>query len=388
MLDFYKNITLVFLGLIAFTLVLAWLCVDRFFVSDPLLPANESVIPWKLESNTDVQIGGSSSTSLKDSIYSLDYQYRLTEDKRFPYVSQVLNFAASNKLENLADLSAYSTATFKIKCTPRNVLSFHLRSFDERVTDPNNPSTYRIASEVFSCNEEWSEVEIDLQHLNVALWWLETHNIEVSDQVYALEKVRAISFDASRKGPLNIPVQVEISELALHRYNWRYALIFAGVAVLIWGGFIIWVLKQYTRSLLADVKNKLRKDLPLIAYQQLSIEPHKDEKKSQVLRFMATEYANPDMSLETTINALGINRIRINEILKTELGFTFNIYLNKLRLAEAARLLSSSKDANITEIALLVGYNNVSYFNKLFKNEYGCTPKTFKNISQTSQDYR
>jgi AraC-like DNA-binding protein len=52
-----------------------------------------------------------------------------------------------------------------------------------------------------------------------------------------------------------------------------------------------------------------------------------------------------------------------------------------LRLTEAARLLSENSGAAILEIAYSVGYSNVSYFNKLFKEEYGCTPKVFRSLS-------
>ena len=100
---------------------------------------------------------------------------------------------------------------------------------------------------------------------------------------------------------------------------------------------------------------------------------------------MATEYADPDLTLEKAITILGINRTTINEILKRELGFTFTAYLNKLRLTEAARLLSEKDNASVAEIAHSVGYNNVSYFNKLFKNEYGYTPKTFKYLCQSTE---
>ncbi|MFJ1468494.1 helix-turn-helix domain-containing protein, partial [Massilia orientalis] len=54
---------------------------------------------------------------------------------------------------------------------------------------------------------------------------------------------------------------------------------------------------------------------------------------------------------------------------------------DKLRLTEAARLLSENSGAAILEIAYSVGYANASCFNKLFKEEYGCTPKLFRSIS-------
>jgi AraC-like DNA-binding protein len=60
---------------------------------------------------------------------------------------------------------------------------------------------------------------------------------------------------------------------------------------------------------------------------------------------------------------------------------TFTTYLKKLRLTESARLLTENPAATVAEVAYSVGYGNVSYFNKLFKEEYGCTPKVFKSVA-------
>jgi AraC-like DNA-binding protein len=60
---------------------------------------------------------------------------------------------------------------------------------------------------------------------------------------------------------------------------------------------------------------------------------------------------------------------------------TFTRYINKLRLTEAARLLTDKTGKPIAEIAYSVGYANASYFNKLFKEEYGCTPKAFRALA-------
>jgi YesN/AraC family two-component response regulator len=95
---------------------------------------------------------------------------------------------------------------------------------------------------------------------------------------------------------------------------------------------------------------------------------------------MATRYADAELDLDAMVEAITISRAKINDILKAELGYTFTSYLNKLRLTEAARLLAEKPEANVGEIANSVGYKNVSYFNKLFKEEYGCTPKTFKSV--------
>lgn len=384
MSKFHQKAIPIFFCLATLTAVLATICLKLVFISDTILPAGENTIPWKFETITDVQKGGTSTVSVNDSSMNLDYDYVLTGDVQYPHVTAVIAFDKLKNAEHLADLSRYSTATFRVKCTPGNVLAFHLHSLDPRVTDRGNFSSYRIAETLFSCGEEWSDVEVDLKHLNVPRWWLETFSVEISDQHYRLDKVIAFSIGASRLGPINTQAKVKIGGLTLHGREWGYAWVFSILLGFVWACFMYWLFKQYTQSLIEEVKNRLQQDRPLIAYRQLSIEPQRDREKNLLLRFMATEYANPDLSLEVTITTLGINRTKINDILKKELGLTFTAYLNKLRLAAAARLLSENEDVNVAKIAYSVGYNNVTYFNKLFKNEYGCTPKIFRDVCRSN----
>ena len=105
--------------------------------------------------------------------------------------------------------------------------------------------------------------------------------------------------------------------------------------------------------------------------------------KDAVLSYIATEYANPDLNIEMVASATAANRAKINEILKNEYGFTFSVYLNKLRLAEAARLLHDD-DLSVADVADGVGYGSPSYFITLFKKEYGCTPSSYKNHKTTA----
>lgn len=382
MLRFYKNAVAVFLALAALTSLIAYVCLERTFLSDALLPAHISVIPWKAETDSDVRIGGSSSASINDTTHSLDFDITVKTDVQYPYASLMLIFGDAENPRQVADLTPYSTLSIDVKCAPRNVLTFTVFSIDEHVTKPAEIDTYRMAATYFSCKEDWTRVDIDLRHIEVPEWWLKTFNFELSDRDYRRDRVKRFAFGSSLQSPSNTPFNVQIRELTLHGNDWRYEYTFWALFALIWSGFALWFFKQHTQYLIADIEEKLQKNRPLIAYQQLSIEPHKDKEKSMILRFMATEYADPDMSLETAMAKLGINRVKINEVLKEELGLTFIAYLNKLRLAEAARLLSEKSDASIAEIAYRVGYNNASYFNKLFKSEYGCTPKMFKSLRQ------
>ena len=59
-------------------------------------------------------------------------------------------------------------------------------------------------------------------------------------------------------------------------------------------------------------------------------------------------------------------------------GTSLNSYILQVRMQHAAKLLLENK-LPISEITLQVGIENESYFYKLFKKYYGCTPKEFKS---------
>jgi len=59
------------------------------------------------------------------------------------------------------------------------------------------------------------------------------------------------------------------------------------------------------------------------------------------------------------------------------MGITFVEYIRLIRIREAKKLLEES-DMKIIELAAKVGFNNVTYFNLLFKKETGETPVEFR----------
>ncbi len=286
------------------------------------------------------------------------------------------------------DLTRYSNIAFKIQCDPKNVLLLVLFSFDEKVTVLNDMTTRRVSSIAFSCDKHWSDVSIDFDDLDTPHWWLDRYGFEFSDTSYQLDKTMGFAWVNSLQSPLNTPSHVRLTDIKLQGKDFRYLYGAGALALAIWILFFIWQIRRYLVVLTIELKDKVRKDQPLLAYKKLSIEPQKDKEKGSLLRYVATEYANPELSLEMAAATLGINRTKINDILKDELGLTFSTYLNKLRLTEAARLLSENNEANISEIAYSVGYNNVSYFSKLFKQEYDCAPKTFKSLYLAKEDIK
>ena len=384
MLEFYKRTALVLLVILQISGFIAFECFYQSKHQTRLLPTDQSDISWRAVVSSDRDDGGLSTYSVKESSYNIDYDFRLHDGLQYPYVSFATRFTqpgagASSPVDHHVDLSSYTNIKFKIKCNPANILMFTVYSFDEQVSTFDNLLTYRIPSVYFACDRNWSDVEIDLNKLETPEWWLRKH-ANLASRHYSLKQIASFTFGNSVQSPLLTDSNVAIDNLVLESQSWKKIVAGALSLSIAWVTFIFWVFKDYAKALTADVQARLQKDIPLIAYQQLSIESHKDKERSALLKYMVTEYQNPDLDLETVSQQVAMNKSKVNDILKEEIGLTFNAYLNKLRLTEAARLLAENNEMNIAEVAFSVGYNNASYFNRLFKSEYGCTPKAFKSL--------
>ena len=385
MLKFYRDAAIGMLILVVFTALVLYLGWIKSQLTASLFPARDPQFLWisAIEPKRPVN---KTRLDVKGEVGTVEYDFFLDPEHEFPYTHYSIYFVDPIQSFAQVDLTRYSSVVFKIQCDPKNVLMLVLFSFDDKVTDLKNMETRRVSSTAFSCDKNWADISIDFHDLDTPHWWLGRYGFEFSDTSYQLSKTMGLAWVNSLQSPLNTLSHVKLTDVRLTGTDLSYLYVAIAVSLMAWVGFFVWQFRRYLVVLTAELKQKVRQDQPLIAYKKLSIEPQKDKEKSALLRYMATEYANADLSLEMAAATLGINRTKINDILKEELSLTFTSYLNKLRLTEAARLLSENEEVNISEIAYSVGYNNVSYFSKLFKQEYGCAPKTFKSLYQSKEE--
>ena len=64
--------------------------------------------------------------------------------------------------------------------------------------------------------------------------------------------------------------------------------------------------------------------------------------------------------------------------LKQKTGKTYTQLAQEKRLAQAAFLLRST-DRNVADISVAVGYENISYFHRIFAAAYGKSPKHYRD---------
>ena len=97
----------------------------------------------------------------------------------------------------------------------------------------------------------------------------------------------------------------------------------------------------------------------------------------EALSYIEQNFQN-DISVENIAAVCGLNRSYFGKIFKDGIGKSPQEFLLNYRMIKAAELLKSTA-YSITDISLECGFNNLSYFNKLFKRKYHLTPREFRD---------
>lgn len=114
--------------------------------------------------------------------------------------------------------------------------------------------------------------------------------------------------------------------------------------------------------------------------EPLSSRRHKSlDRLKELLKYVETNYSDK-ISIEAAAAICGFSQSHFMKFFKNNMSVSFTDYLNDYRLTMAARFLLSSSDS-IVNIAAETGFDNLSYFNRLFKRKYGCTPTAFRDRS-------
>lgn len=124
----------------------------------------------------------------------------------------------------------------------------------------------------------------------------------------------------------------------------------------------------------------------LTNYLTVTIKQIEDEKENQnnTIIELCKEYINghysEDLSLSNLAEKFYFNQSYFSTLFKKKTSVNFSEYLKNIRLKEAEKLLANT-NMKIYQISKKVGYNDAKYFNRIFKNEYGLSPKEFRFIT-------
>lgn len=104
--------------------------------------------------------------------------------------------------------------------------------------------------------------------------------------------------------------------------------------------------------------------------------------KQRAKRIMAiTDYIDQNFQHKLLLGEIaqreGLSLTYLSHFFKKTLGMSFQEYLNQKRFEYACQLLFTT-ERKILDISLSSGFSDVRYFNEVFLEQYGCTPREYR----------
>ncbi len=110
---------------------------------------------------------------------------------------------------------------------------------------------------------------------------------------------------------------------------------------------------------------------------------HVPSKNSELIKraiqYISKNFAEP-LTLEVVANQVHLNPAYFSTMFKQSTGSSFKEYLNMVRIEESKRLLANT-DYALIDISVATGFEDQSYFSKVFKKYTGLTPKQYRKES-------
>jgi AraC-like DNA-binding protein len=100
-----------------------------------------------------------------------------------------------------------------------------------------------------------------------------------------------------------------------------------------------------------------------------------DEVILDVMRYVEEQYAQG--SLTELADRLHWDVTRLSREIHRKTGKTYIQLVQEKRLTQAAFLLRTT-DRNVDDVASAVGYENMSYFHRIFRETYGMSPRNYR----------
>lgn len=111
--------------------------------------------------------------------------------------------------------------------------------------------------------------------------------------------------------------------------------------------------------------------------------PESQDRISSIIRYLNENYTEP-ITLNQLAARFYINPSYLCREFKKHIGSTVIQYVNSLRILHAQRLLQET-NRSVTEISKIVGFSNVTHFNRIYKSLTGMSPTRTRKKSDADR---
>lgn len=98
----------------------------------------------------------------------------------------------------------------------------------------------------------------------------------------------------------------------------------------------------------------------------------------EIIRHARRRLADPELGPDAIAGALGVSRRRLDRAFATT-GSTVTRWIWRERAERCRRDMLLEPRANLLELAVRWGFNEASHFTRVFRREFGCTPRAYRH---------
>lgn len=301
-----------------------------------------NVAEYKLELNNDIGRGSIRSIALEDGMFVLEFDLivhdtiQITIDTlakthvSFVYCSKGKISQSFNKDGATNSIEAFQTSIISNIVSPKNIII--LKKDVQTVTTLISVNTSHEGS-------------------HSAQWTTSLKNAFISDKTE----------DYFYVGSYNLKIAENIKQLqCIKQEGLVRALLTKGIVNVI----LALEIEQHNR----DIENSDMFSLSLT---------HDEFNSIQELSDFINNYPDLDHKVDNLTRKVGLSAAKIQEGFKFKHDSTICEYIRSVRLAKSEDLISNT-DLNISEIVYSLGFTSRSYFSKIFKEKFNCTPSEYK----------
>jgi len=116
--------------------------------------------------------------------------------------------------------------------------------------------------------------------------------------------------------------------------------------------------------------------------EQVEDDPYDNYLTLSVLRHIEENYRDSNL----TVLAKDLNQpiYLLSRLVKRSTGYTYKELLQRKRFQKAVELLGNTT-LSVNDIISAVGYDNTSYFHKIFREKYNMSPRQYRTMKQQEQ---
>jgi AraC-like DNA-binding protein len=310
--------------------------------------------------------GNSELLSIEKDSSKLAIRYILNKGFTYPYAGISIFF--NDSTGRYLDCSRFDGLKISIASAQQSDCKLYLKVFDPNISKANDPLSERYLKKDLLLTSTQVTQAIPFSQLVTPEWWYQKNNITFKNvSAVDFSKVTSIQIESGSTAKLGVIDTLTISGLYLTRHPSNYAIALVTLLLATAIGYAVF------RGMPRNKKNPI-----IITYDKKDIQSYQDIDAQRISEYLAKHFSEPEISIGSVGSALGLSQKKMAKVMNDEFKMSFKQYITSIRIHEAKRLLKET-DRLVIDIALKVGFNNISHFNRVFKTLTLVSPLEFRN---------